>query len=1310
MTAASSHRRCPGEVASPSTSAPPLAALLLALLLALDAPLRTGAVCSGNTYSYGSGACASCAAGASFVSAAAGCTPSATLTAGPTDTAFYLSGSQAEGVAALAATGASPTYAAGVFGAINGALVLASGAHLDVAGASAPAALPSGGNIAWSASTWIKCGALPGPWAGVLEWGAAGDAQGAASAQAAALVVSGVGVAPAANSGVVTTLAGSGSAAFVDGTGAAASFSEPFGVVMIPSSGMVVVADMRNNRIRQVTPLGVVTTLAGSGSQAFADGTGAAASFNNPYGVAVIPSSGVVVVADTYNCRIRLVTPLGVVTTLAGSGSTAFADGTGAAASFWTPTGVAVIPSSSVIVVADTANNRIRLVTPLGVVTTLAGSGSQAFADGTGAAASFHYPYGVAVIPSSGMLVVVDQSNHRIRLVTSLGIVTTLAGSGSPTFADGMGTGASFHSPQGIAVIPSSGVVIVSDTDNNRIRLVTPLGVVTTLAGSGASCSFLDGTGAAASFCIPRGVAVMPWSSVIVVADYGNYRIRLVTPPLPPALAACDSTWHHVALSYSPSSSPFPLTAFLDGALAFQLASTVTLPSASASTLRVGWSGDPATNGGSLFTGSLAELRIYARTLTTTEVVALSQSSSGGTYSYGSGASATCAAGATYVSSSAGCTPSATLTAGPIDTAFYLSGSQAEGVAAFTVSALAGITNVAGPFSAVNSALALASGSYLSVPGASAPTALPSGGNVAWSASAWVKCTTIPGPWASVLEWGTAGDAQGAATAQAASLVVAGAAAATASWGIGGGVTTLAGSSSRSFADGVGAASSFYYPWGVAVIPSSGIIVVADYGNHRIRLVTPFGVVTTLAGSGSATFADGAGTAASFANPTGVAVIPSSGVVIVADQNNNRIRLVTPLGVVTTLAGSGSNSFADGTGSLASFNIPSGVAVIPLSGVVAVADMSNNRIRLVTPLGVVTTFAGSIQGYADGTGAAASFSNPQGVAVNPLSGVIVVAEYSNNRIRLITTPQPPALAACDSTWHHVALTYAPSATPYTLSAFLDGALAFQLATTITLPSAAASTLRVGSSGDLTTNGGSLFAGSLTELRVYARTLTATEVVALSQPPLAAYANAAAVPAAPALGMLLYSFSCSAGSSGTSASQIRGSDRAWFWAAGAAPSCTPCAAGSWSGPGMPACTYCPPGTYSLAGASSCSLCPIGTYGDRAGLATASCSGTCASCMVAGSTSALQAHMTCSAGDARAVPSSLSLQIWPAANTANTRGVDLLVAPLALCQQMTSIAACNAAASVVGADSVTRFVVGTAAAFNVEPAESLSCGSS
>ena len=180
-------------------------------------------------------------------------------------------------------------------------------------------------------------------------------------------------------------------------------------------------------------------------------------------------------------------------------------------------------------------------------------------------------------------------------------------------------------------------------------------------------------------------------------------------------------------------------------------------------------------------------------------------------------------------------------------------------------------------------------------------------------------------------------------------------------------------------------------------------------------------------------------------------------------------------------------------------------------------------------------------------------------------------------------------------------------------------------------------------------------------------------------------------------------------------------------------CTACPAGSWGQNGMLACVLCSPGTYSLAGASSCSLCPAGTFGDHAGLATAACSGECATC-TAGSTVAGQAGpagppgpagaagpqgppgattvaspLSCSAGAARAVPSSLGLQIWPAANAANVRGVDLLVAPFTLCRQMTSAAACTAADSVAGTDGVTRFVVGTAAAFNVEPAEALTCAS-
>jgi hypothetical protein len=268
--------------------------------------------------------------------------------------------------------------------------------------------------------------------------------------------------------GVVTTLTGQTTAGSTDGTGAGASFSQPHGVAVIPSSGDIVVVDRSNHRIRLVTPAGVVTTLAGS-SQGFADGTGAAASFNGPHGVAVIPSSGVIVVGDTSNHRIRLVTPLGVVTTLAGS-SQSFADGTGTGASFNYPLGVAVIPSSGVIVVADSGNNRIRLVTPAGVVTTLAGNASAAFANGTGTGASFSDPREVAVT-SSGDIVVADGVNHRIRLVTPAGVVTTLAGSGSPAFANGTGTGASFSQPRGVAVTPT-GDVVVGDTFNNRIRLI----------------------------------------------------------------------------------------------------------------------------------------------------------------------------------------------------------------------------------------------------------------------------------------------------------------------------------------------------------------------------------------------------------------------------------------------------------------------------------------------------------------------------------------------------------------------------------------------------------------------------------------------------------------------------------------------------------------------------------------------------------------------------------------------------------------------------------------------------------------------
>ncbi|MEW6203079.1 MAG: fibronectin type III domain-containing protein [bacterium] len=269
-------------------------------------------------------------------------------------------------------------------------------------------------------------------------------------------------------SGVVTTFAGSGTAGLADGTGTSAQFWSPVRVA-VDSSGNVYVADLNNHSIRKITSVGDVTTFAGSGTNGFADGTGTSAQFTSPWGIAV-DSAGNVYVADTGNHRIRKITPAGVVTTLAGSGTAGYADGTGASAQFNNPEGVAV-DSSGNVYVADTTNERIRKITPAGDVTTLAGSGTQGFADGTGTSAQFFTPSGIT-IDSAGTLYVADVDNNRIREITPAGVVTTLAGAGTAGFADGAALSAQFQYPYGVAAY-SSTLIYVADTYNYLIRTIT---------------------------------------------------------------------------------------------------------------------------------------------------------------------------------------------------------------------------------------------------------------------------------------------------------------------------------------------------------------------------------------------------------------------------------------------------------------------------------------------------------------------------------------------------------------------------------------------------------------------------------------------------------------------------------------------------------------------------------------------------------------------------------------------------------------------------------------------------------------------
>jgi secreted PhoX family phosphatase len=224
--------------------------------------------------------------------------------------------------------------------------------------------------------------------------------------------------------GVVTTLAGkAGYAGSVDGTNSAARFYKPYGVA-VDSAGNVYVGDSFNHTIREVTPVGtnwVVTTLAGkAGYAGSVDGTNNAARFNYPAGLAV-DTNGNLYVADVLNDTIRKVTPVGtnwVVTTLAGlAGVTGSADGTNSAARFNALLALTV-DSAGNLYVADQANHTIRKVTPVGtnwVVTTLAGlGGTSGSADGTGSEARFYYPDGVAV-DSAGNLYVGDNDNNTVR-------------------------------------------------------------------------------------------------------------------------------------------------------------------------------------------------------------------------------------------------------------------------------------------------------------------------------------------------------------------------------------------------------------------------------------------------------------------------------------------------------------------------------------------------------------------------------------------------------------------------------------------------------------------------------------------------------------------------------------------------------------------------------------------------------------------------------------------------------------------------------------------------------------------------------
>lgn len=338
----------------------------------------------------------------------------------------------------------------------------------------------------------------------------------------------------------VGTFAGNGAPALTDGPLVSAAFKGPYGVCSDTLSGCIYVADAFNHCIRKICD-GIVTTFAGDGTIGDADGQGTAARFQNPTGVFF--SDGWLYVCDNLNNKIKRIDGSGNVSTVAGSGSWGFQNGPSTTAAFMEPKSL-VVTATGIIYVADYENHRIRKIEN-GMVSTYAGTGIAGDGVGQALSATLNRPRDLCLAPN-GDLYFTDLMNNKVKRVTNGGMVELVAGSGDPGGQDGIGANASFHAPTGIDWL-STEVMVVLDAVHPRLRLLTTTGEVTTLAGSGTE-GYLDGPLLAARFGLPQDICVDIHKN-IYVGDRDNNVIRILTfndtttndtnPPPPPMVEIC---------------------------------------------------------------------------------------------------------------------------------------------------------------------------------------------------------------------------------------------------------------------------------------------------------------------------------------------------------------------------------------------------------------------------------------------------------------------------------------------------------------------------------------------------------------------------------------------------------------------------------------------------------------------------------------------------------------------------------------------------------------------------------------------------
>jgi len=598
------------------------------------------------------------------------------------------------------------------------------------------------------------------------------------------------------------------------------------------------------------------TLFAGSGVAGSADGTGVAASFNQLQAVCT-DATGNIYAIDEGNWRVRKITPSGTVSTLAGSNFMGGTDGTGAGASFlFAYPGLITADASGNVYVENTdlnGNTDVRKITPAGVVTTyLNGITTNAFA-----------------ADAAGNIYFTDR--NTVKEATPSGSIITIAGNYSNIYqqTDGAGTAASFTGIAAITIDHAGNLYVADETPNNtaiNIREVTQQGLVTTLQASFQNY-YANNT---------YGIAIDN-SGNFYLSD--GFEIRKVAPGGP--VTTVSNLGQSFSIAIDPSGNYLYTINANSNELSTTALSNNTVSYAINPALPQGLAFDPAT----------------------------------GTISG---------------------TPTVVTPAANYNYAAYCNGGSSTGTINLSV--------------------------YLPLP------------NITYTTPQNYTVGNLISPL-------TPGNTGGAVSFD--NLV-----------------GTYAGTLAAGYTDGAAANAQFNGPtWVVA--DKQGNIYVSDSRNNVIREINTSGNVSTLAGSGTAGFVNGTGASASFSGPAGLA-IDASGNIYVADQGNNVIREITPAGVVSTYAGTGVAGLVGGAAGTARFKLPVALA-FDKPGNLYVADQGNNAIRKINPMGTVSTFAGATtSGSTDGAGAAARFNSPEGLAVDPY-GNIYVADQGNRLIRKITS-------------------------------------------------------------------------------------------------------------------------------------------------------------------------------------------------------------------------------------------------------------------------------------------------------------------